>query len=279
MTAATKEQAQVKLAGIANKVGHPEHFRDYSSIVVKREDPLGNAQRASAFEFRRQLDKIGKPVDRQEWGMTPPTVNAYYNASMNDINFPAGILQPPFFDAGRDEAFNYGGIGAVIGHELTHGFDDQGRKFDAKGNLRDWWTADDAREFEKRTGCIVDEYSKFEPVAGVHLNGKLTLGENTADNGGLRIAYMAYQKALAAGQAPDKDVDGFTPLQRVFLGWSQVWCENRTEQVSRMLAGVDPHSPGRFRVNGVVSNMPEFQQAFSCPAGKPMVREDRCHVW
>jgi putative endopeptidase len=275
MTEATKKQALIKLAAITNKIGYPDKWRDYSSVEIDRNDLLGDDIRATAFEVHRQLQKIGKPTDKTEWGMTPPTVNAYYNPLENNINFPAGILQPPFFDMKADEAINYGGIGAVIGHELTHGFDDEGRQFDAQGNLKDWWTAQDAKAFEERSQCFVDEYSQFSPVDDVKLNGKLTLGENTADNGGLRIALMALNEVLKKA----KDEEGFTPEQRVFLGWGQVWCENIRPETARMYAQVDPHSPARFRVNGVLSNMPEFQKAYGCKAGQPMVRANQCRVW
>jgi endothelin-converting enzyme/putative endopeptidase len=209
--------------------------------------------------------------------MTPPTVNAYYNPLENNINFPAGILQPPFYSAGRDAALNYGGAGAVIGHELTHGFDDQGRQFDASGNLRDWWTADDANAYKQRSSCIADEYSGFTAIDDVKLNGKLTLGENTADNGGLRLALMAYLGSDAAKTA--QTIDGFTPEQRVFLGWASVWCENRRPEYERLQAQTNPHSPGRYRVNGVLANMPEFQKAFACKADAPMVSKSACRVW
>ncbi len=277
MTEVTKNKALEKLHAIANKIGYPEKYRDYSSIRIASGDLVGNVARSNQFEFARQLDKIGKPVDLKEWLMTPPTVNAYYDPQQNNINFPAGILQPPYFDRSMDDAVNFGGIGAVIGHELTHGFDDEGRKFDPKGNLSDWWTEEDAKEFEKRASCIADEYSEFSPIEGVKLNGKLTLGENTADNGGLRIAYMALMDTLAGQDAPP--IDGFTPEQRLFLGWGQVWCQNMTDQRAKMLATIDPHAPGRFRVAGVVSNMPEFQKAFSCKKDQPMVRENACRVW
>jgi len=277
MTEATKQQALVKLHAIANKIGYPDKWRDYSTLKIVRGDALGNSQRANEFEFHRQLNKIGKPVDRGEWEMSPPTVNAYYDPQMNNINFPAGILQPPFFDNNMDDAVNFGGVGAVIGHELTHGFDDQGRQFDAKGNLRDWWTPMDAHEFEKRAQCIVNEYSSFKPVDDVHLNGKLTLGENTADNGGLRIALMALMNGLDGKAAPE--INGYTPEQRLFLAWGQIWCENRTDEVARLMAATNPHSPGKFRVNGVVSNMPEFQKAFHCSDNAPMVRHPQCRVW
>jgi endothelin-converting enzyme/putative endopeptidase len=244
-------------------------------------------KRAQDFEFHRQLNKIGKPVDRKEWLMSPPTVNAYYSSQLNDINFPAGILQPPFYDNKMDDSVNFGGIGAVIGHELTHGFDDQGRKFDAKGNMNDWWTPEDGKEFEKRASCIADEYSQFVAVRGkeasgdLKLNGRLTLGENTADNGGVRIAYMALLDTLrerSGAEAPE-NIDGFTPQQRFFLGYGQIWCDNRTPEYSRMLVTVDPHSPAEYRVNGVLVNMPEFQQAFACKKDVPMVRENACRVW
>ena len=276
MTPATKKEALIKLRAITNKIGYPEKWRDYSSVTIKRDDAMGNAFRADEFEFQRQLDKIGKPVDRLEWSMTPPTVNAYYDPQMNNINFPAGILQPPFFDKGMDDAVNFGGIGMVIGHELTHGFDDQGRQFDDRGNLRDWWTEVDAKEFEQRAACIADQYSSFTVAPGVHINGKLTLGENTADNGGARIALMALLNTIGNDQ---KKVDGFTPEQRFFLSFGQVWCSNEREESLRLQVQTDPHSPPQFRVNGVVQNMPEFQKAFSCKVGQPMVRNPACRVW
>ena len=280
MTETTKKEALIKLTAIRNKIGYPDKWRDFTRLTIARGDLLGNIQRASAFESNRQLQKIGKPVDKQEWGMTPPTVNAYYSGSRNEIVFPAGILQPPFFDRTMDDAVNMGGIGLVIGHELTHGFDDQGRKFDPKGNLRDWWTAEDGKEFEQRASCVADEYSSFTAVDDLKLNGRLTLGENTADNGGARIALMALHDLMAqAKQDPDKKVDGYTPDQRFFLGFGRVWCQNTTPELSRMLVRVDPHSPGRWRVNGVVRNMPEFQKAFGCKAGQPMAPENACRVW
>jgi predicted metalloendopeptidase len=279
MSDTTKKQALVKLEAIQNKIGYPGKWRDYSALKIVRGDALGNSLRANAFEVRRQLDKIGKPLDRQEWQMTPPTVNAYYDPTENNINFPAGILQPPFYDFNADDGLNFGGIGAVIGHELTHGFDDQGAQFDAGGNLKSWWTAADEKAFKERTQCLADEYDSFVAVDDVHLKGRLTLGENTADNGGLRIADMALLATLAkSGKQPGK-IDGFTPEQRLFLGWGQIWCQNQTDQMSRLRALNDPHSPGKYRVNGVVSNMPEFQKAWGCKAGQPMVRENACHVW
>jgi putative endopeptidase len=277
MTPPTRKDALLKLHAVADKIGYPDHWRDYSALNVVRGDALGNSQRANAFEFHRQLSKIGKPVNKEEWAMTPPTVNAYYNPLENNINFPAGILQPPFYSARADAAVNFGGSGAVIGHELTHGFDDQGRQFDSRGNLKDWWTPADAKSFEDRAQCFVDEYAGFTAIEEVKLNGKLTLGENTADNGGLRIALMAYL-TRTAGQ-PAAALDGFTPEQRVFLGWGQVWCENVRPERARMLAQINPHSPGHDRVNGVVSNMPEFQKAFACKADAPMVSKKPCRVW
>jgi endothelin-converting enzyme/putative endopeptidase len=277
MTAATKQQALAKLDAVANKIGYPDKWRDYSSVKIARDDFFGDAVRAREFEIRRNFAKIGKPVDKGEWGMTPPTVNAYYSPPMNNINFPAGILQPPFYNPNGSDAVNYGGIGAVIGHELTHGFDDQGRRFDGEGNLRDWWTPEDAKAFESRADCVVREYGNFSPVDGVKLNGKLTLGENAADNGGIRLAYMALMDSLA-GHEPEKK-DGFTPQQQFFLGYAQIWCENSTEASSRVRAATDPHSPGPFRANGVLQNMPEFREAFACKAGDPMVSEQPCRVW
>jgi len=281
MSEATKKQAKLKLVAIRNKIGYPDVWRDYSKLSIQPGDLVGNFLRANEFESRRQIAKIGKPLDRKEWGMTPPTVNAYYSGARNEIVFPAGILEPPFFDKKMDDAVNFGGIGLVIGHELTHGFDDQGRKFDPQGNLRDWWTDQDGKEFEKRASCVADEYGNFVAVDELKLNGKLTLGENTADNGGARIALMALLNTIAqdkSGKTADK-IDGYTPEQRFFLGFGRVWCEKRRPEYSRMLVNVDPHSPGRYRVDGVVENMPEFQKAWGCKAGQPMVRENACRVW
>ncbi len=281
MSAETKRQARVKLQAIRNKIGYPDTWRDYSSVRVVSGDLMGNVERANEFESKRQIAKIEKPLDRKEWGMTPPTVNAYYSGSYNEIVFPAGILQPPFFDKQMDDAVNFGGIGLVIGHELTHGFDDQGRKFDPEGNLRDWWTPEDGKEFEKRVSCVADEYSNFVAVDDLKLNGRLTLGENTADNGGARIAYNAMEELIAAdrtGKAAQK-IDGYTPEQRFFLGFARVWCQKQTPEYARMQVTTNPHSPGKYRVNGVVQNMPEFQKAWGCKAGQPMVAENACHVW
>ena len=277
MTPATKEQALIKLRAVTNKIAYPDKWRDYSSVKIVLGDAIGNDERATQFEVRRQLGKIGTPVDRGDWNMTPPTVNAYYSPLQNSINFPAGILQPPFFDNRLDAAVNYGGIGAVMGHELTHGFDDQGRQYDAKGNLRNWWTPEDAAEFEKRAECFIKEYSAFTPVDGVHLNGKLTLGENTADNGGMHLAFMALMKSLDGH--PQPKIDGFNAQQRFFLGYGQVWCQNVRPEAARLRAQTDPHSDGRDRVNGVVGNMPEFREAFACHEGQAMVHAPACRVW
>jgi putative endopeptidase len=279
MSDATKKQALVKLKAIENKIGYPSKWRDYSSLNIVRGDALGNSLRANAFEVKRHIDKIGKPLDKQEWQMTPPTVNAYYDPTENNINFPAGILQPPFFDFKADDGLNFGGIGAVIGHELTHGFDDQGAQFDPQGNLKNWWTPEDEKKFKERTQCLVDEYDKFVAVDDVHVRGKLTLGENTADNGGLRIAHMALEDTIAKSGKPPQKIDGYTPQQRLFLGWGQIWCQNLTDQMARLLALNNEHSPGKYRVNGVVSNMPEFQKAWGCKAGQPMAPQNACHVW
>jgi len=286
MSEDTKKAAEEKLTLFRNKIGYPEKWRSYAGLKVERNDLLGNVERSTVFEMQWDLSHLGKPVDEKEWGMTPPTVNAYYNPSMNDINFPAGILQPPFFDASIDPAVNFGGIGVVIGHEMTHGFDDQGSKYDGKGNLREWQTADDRKAFTERTGCVADEYSGFEAapahgeVAAQNLNGKLTLGENTADNGGLRIAYMALLDTLASeGKDINQKIDDYTEGQRYFLGFAQVWCQDQTEQAARQLALTDPHSPGKWRVNGSVQNFDEFGKAFGCKKGQPMYPVKSCRVW
>lgn len=273
----TKKQAQIKLAAIANRIGYPDKWRDYSSLHVVRGDALGNSLRANEFEFQRQLNKIGKPVDKNEWPYPPMTVNASYRAQLNNITFPAGILQPPFYDVHADDAMNFGGIGAVIGHELTHGFDDQGSQFDAQGNLRNWWTEQDKKEFDARTQCVADQYSSYTALADLKINGRLTLGENVADNGGLRIAYMALLSSFASTQPVD--IDGLTAQQRLFIGWANVWCNSMTDELTRFLLIVDTHSPSEWRVNGSVSNMPEFREAFHCKADAPMVRQNACRVW
>jgi putative endopeptidase len=276
MTPETKAAAIRKLHAITNNVGYPKKWRDYGKVTIARDDFYGNTRRAAAAAFERRLMRIGKPTDKSEWNMTTPTVNAFYSPDFNSINFPAGILQPPFFDPNRDPAANFGAIGAVIGHEMTHGFDDEGRKFDAAGNLRDWWTPKDAQEFEKRAACIADEYSSFTAVDDVKVNGKLTLGENTADNGGVRIALQALEDTL---QGKQDTIDGLTPEQRFFVAYGQIWCENSTPEATRLQAQTNPHSPGHYRVTGVIRNMPEFQKAFSCKATDPMVSENACRVW
>ena len=277
MSPTTKQHALEKLHAVANKIGYPDKWRDYSALAIARDDEMGNVLRARAFEFHRQLAKIAKPVDRGEWQMTPPTVNAYYDPQKNDINFPAGTLQPPVFDPNSDAAPNYGDTGGTIGHELTHGFDDEGRQFDAQGNLRDWWTPEDAKKFEQRASCISDQYSRYVIVDDIKINGKLTLGEDVADLGGVILAYMAW-RAETKGQKLEP-IEGLTPEQRFFIGYGQSWCTNTRDETKRLRATVDPHSLEKYRTNGVVSNMPEFQEAFQCKAGAPMVREKRCRVW
>lgn len=280
MSPETKQQAEIKLHAVTNKIGYPDKWRDYSSVKISDNDYFGNWYRANQFESKRELDKIGKPVDRAEWEMTPPTVNAYYNPLENNINFPAGILQPPFYSNKAGDAVNYGAAGVVIGHELTHGFDDEGRQFSADGNLKDWWQKQDEMQFEKLANCFVNEYGGFSPVPGVELNGKLTLGENTADNGGIRLAYFALMDDLARKSIPvSRKEDGFTQAQQFFLGYAQVWCENVRPEQSRLWAQTDPHSPGRFRTNGVVSNLPQFSEAFGCKVGDKMYTTTGCRVW
>lgn len=283
MSAATKRQALIKLQGIEDKIGYPSHWRDYSSVKVTRNNYLGNVEDASAFEYERWVQKIGKPVDRSEWTMTPPTINAYYDPQLNTINFPAGILQPPFFDPSKDDAVNFGAIGMVIGHELTHGFDDQGRKFDAQGNLRDWWTAEDAKRYDERGKCISDEYTQDVPEAGsgVKQNGLLTQGEDTADNGGLHLALSALADELKkeGKSLDDKGPDGWTYRQRFFLSYAFSWCSNIRPEVARLMVTTDPHSLPVFRIDNVVSNMPDFADAFGCKAGQKMVRANACRVW
>ncbi len=281
MQPVTKEQAKVKLHAIEDKIGYPDHWRDYSAVKIVRNSYVNNVHEATAFEFHRQLDKIGKPVDREEWGMTPPTINAYYDPQLNTINFPAGILQPPYFDSKMEDPVNYGAIGMVIGHELTHGFDDEGRKFDAQGNLRDWWTPEDAKAYEQRGECIANEYTEEIPEAGVKQNGHLTQGEDTADNGGLRLAFMAVNNKLQAeGKSLETmESDGWTPRQKFFVSYAYSWCEQVRPESMRTLVLTNPHSIPRYRVNNVVSNMPEFQEAFTCKKGSPMVRANQCRVW
>jgi len=277
MSPETKQEALRKLHAIRNKIGYPNTWRDYSKLEVKPNDYFGNTVRAYEFEDARRWNKLGKPVDLNEWGMTPPTVNAYFNPQMNDINFPAGVLQPPLYDPKLDDAPNYGNTGATIGHELTHAFDDEGRQFDSKGNLRDWWTAADAKGFEDRINCIRDQYAEYVIVDDIHINSKLTSGEDVADVGGTLLAYIAWKKQTEGQKL--NDADGFTPDQRFFVGMAQWACENQRPENLRVSAVTNPHSPGFARINGVVSNMPEFQKAFSCKAGQPMVHVPSCKVW
>jgi endothelin-converting enzyme/putative endopeptidase len=277
MSPETKVEALRKLHAIRNKIGYPDKWRDYSSLEVKPDDYLFDAEQAYLFEQKRNWDKLGKPVDLNEWGMTPPTVNAYFNPQMNDINFPAGVLQPPLYDPREDDAPNYGNTGATIGHELTHAFDDEGRQFDAKGNLRDWWTLADAKGFEDRINCVRDQYAGYVIVDDIHINSKLTSGEDVADLGGTLLAYIAWKKQTAGQDL--KTVDGFTPDQRFFVGMAQWACENDRPENQRVQAATDPHSPGFARINGVVSNMPQFARAFGCKTGQPMVHVPACKVW
>jgi len=281
MSQPTKDKALAKFAKFTQKIGYPDKFRDYSSIDIRRDDYLGNVRRAAAFETHRELVRLGKAVDKSEWGMTPETVNAYFNPVQNEIVFPAGILQPPFFDVTMDDAVNYGAIGVVIGHEITHGYDDQGRKYDADGNLNGWWTDADAKEFEARAQKVVDEYDAFEPLPGVHVNGKLTLGENLADLGGVNIGYDALQRALAKDPAKRKEIDGFTPEQRFFISFAQIWRTNIRPAEAQRLVTVDPHSPGQFRSFGPLVNFPPFYEAFGIKEGDPMWRapEARAKIW
>ncbi len=284
MSAETKVRAKEKLHGVANKIGYPDKWRDYSTLEVKPGDALGNAERAAAFEEKRDIAKIGKPVDHGEWGMSPPTVNAYYNPQMNDINFPAGILQPPYFDPSQDDAVNYGDAGGVIGHELTHGFDDEGRQFDAHGNFENWWTPADGKQFTERASCVVKEYDGFVAVDDLHVNGELTLGENLADLGGLKLAFLAYlDRAEKAGvdlsEKGSAEYGSLTPEQQFFVAYGQGWCQNNRPEDLRLRVQTDPHSPEEFRVNGVVVNLPQFQKAFACKTGQPMAPANRCAIW
>jgi len=279
MSAGTKKLAMEKLASIVNKVGYPDRWLDYKTMTLSRNDFMGNVRSATAFESKRQLAKIGKPVDRLEWGMSPPTVNAQYDPQLNDITFPAGVLQPPLYDPKMDDAPNYGNTGSTIGHELTHGFDDEGRQFDATGNLRDWWTKDDASNFEERLKCVQDQYAEYVVVDDIRIQSKLTSGEDVADLGGTLIAYLAWQKAVTKSGQKLRPVDGFTPEQRFFIGFGQWACENNRAEDQRVSALTDPHSPGKYRINGIVGNLPEFARAFSCKPGQPMVREKVCKIW
>ena len=279
MDETTRAAALKKLESFGVKIGYPDKWRDYSKLEIDRTSYLQNLRRAAEFNFNYNLAKIGKPVDKTEWGMTPPTVNAYYSPTRNEIVFPAGILQPPFFDPKADDAVNYGGMGAVIGHEISHGFDDQGSKFDAKGNLKMWWTPETRKKFDERTALVVKQFDGYVAVDSLHVNGKLTLGENIGDLAGLSIAYTALEKALEGKPRPL--IDGFTPEQRFFLAWAQIWRRNSTPQALRLQVRVDPHSPSMFRTNGPLSNMPSFYKAFGCGDDEGMVRPDdvRAKVW
>jgi predicted metalloendopeptidase len=279
MSPATKKEAQAKLAKFTPKIGYPNKWKDYSALVVKRDDLVGNVMRSRVVEAERELNKLGKPIDRDEWGMTPQTVNAYYNPEMNEIVFPAAILQPPFFDANADDAVNYGGIGAVIGHEISHGFDDQGAQYDGNGNLRDWWSKADHKNFKARTAMLVKQYNAFEPVKGYHVNGELTLGENIADNSGLAIAAKAYRISLKGEKAPV--IDGLTGEQRLYMGWAQVWRSKMREQQQIASIKADPHSPDQFRANGSLRNQPGFYEAFGVKPGDKMylAPKDRVLIW
>jgi putative endopeptidase len=281
MTGGTRAKALAKFDLFTKKIGYPDKFRDYSTVDIRPDDYLGNVRRAAIFETRRQIARVGGPVDKTEWGMTPPTVNAYYNPSQNEIVFPAGILQPPFFDAEMDDAVNYGAIGVVIGHEMTHGYDDQGRKFDGHGNLSDWWTEADAKAFDARARKLVDQYNAYEPLPGLHVNGTNTLGENIADFGGMSISYEALEQVLAKDPSKRKVIDGFTPEQRFFLSFSQIWRTNCRDAETRRLITVDPHSPGQFRAIGPSVNLQGFFDAFGIKPGAPMWRppEVRAVIW
>jgi len=279
MSSETKQQALLKLAGIRNKIGYPDKWRDYGSIQILRDDFAGNVARAAAFESRRQINKVGQPVDHGEWAIPPTTVDAYYDPQMNDINFPAGVLQPPLYDPRMDDAPNYGNTGGTIGHELTHGFDDEGSQFDAQGNLRNWWTKEDREKFESRTKCVLDQYAQYVVVDDIHINSALTLGEDVADLGGEILAYIAWKAATKDQKL--QPVDGLTPEQRFFIGFAQWACANDRPENLRVRAMTDPHSPAQYRINGVLVNMPEFSEAFSCKAGQPMAKsaEKVCRVW
>jgi predicted metalloendopeptidase len=277
MGADTKKAALDKLEAFQIKIGYPDKWRDYSALTVDKGNYLANERRAIAFENARDLNKIGKPVDRGEWQMTPPTVNAYYDATMNEIVFPAGILQPPFYDPKADDAINYGGMGAAIGHEITHGFDDEGSQFDARGNLRDWWTKEDRKSFDERASCVQKQFDGYEVELGLHENGKLVLGESIADLGGLAISYAAYEKSIEGKRPPT--LGGFTPEQRFFLGWAQVWGANMRPENARLMANTNEHPLPKFRTNGPLSNMELFAKAFGCKKGDPMVRENVCKIW
>ncbi|MFL6675130.1 MAG: M13 family metallopeptidase, partial [Massilia sp.] len=279
MSPVTKKEAQAKLAKFTPKIGYPNKWKDYSALTVSQDDLVGNVMRSRVVESNRELNKLGRPIDRDEWGMTPQTVNAYYNPELNEIVFPASILQPPFFDANADDAVNYGGIGAVIGHEISHGFDDQGAQYDGNGNLRDWWSPADHKNFAAKTKMLVEQYNGYSPLPGYHVNGSLTLGENIADNSGLAIAYKAYKLSLKGKKAPV--INGMTGDQRFYMGWAQVWRSKMRDPAQIVQVKTDPHSPGQFRANGTLKNQPGFYQAFGVKPGDKMYLEpkDRVIIW
>jgi endothelin-converting enzyme/putative endopeptidase len=280
MSPATKQQAKEKLKTVMNKIGYPNKWRDYSKLVIVRGDPLGNQERARQFNFNRDLAKIGKPVDKDEWYMSPPTVNAYYDPQQNNVNFPAGYFQPPFYSDKEDDAANYGDMGSTIGHELTHGFDDEGRQYDKDGNLKDWWTKDDEAKFKEKAQCMVNQYDAIEAVPGVHLNGKLTLGENLADLGGLWLAWLAWdEKAQAAHLDMTAKTDGYTPDQRFWIAYAQQWCTQTRPEQLRSQAQTDPHAPDEYRSNSILQDLPEFAKSFNCKPSDKMVSVKACRVW
>jgi putative endopeptidase len=279
MSPETKQQALVKLSTFKRKIGYPDKLRGYQGLAIDRKSFFENTVRGSGFEINRNVRDIGNPVDRGRWGYNPPTVNASYSSVNNDITFPAGILQPPFFNFAADDAINYGAIGAVIGHEVTHGFDDQGSKFDAEGNFKMWWTAEDRQRFEEKANCVANQFASYEVLPGLKMNGRLTLGENIADLGGLTMAYYAFQKSLQANKSRPANIDGFTPEQRFFLGWAQVWAAKATDEATRSQVIGGPHALPRWRVNGPLANLPQFAQAYGCKAGDAMVREENCRIW
>jgi putative endopeptidase len=279
MSPATKKEAQTKLAKFTPKIGYPNKWKQYTALTVKRDDLVGNVMRSRDVEYNRELNKLGKPIDRDEWGMTPQTVNAYYNPELNEIVFPAAILQPPFFDAKADDAVNYGGIGAVIGHEISHGFDDQGSQYDGDGNMRNWWTEEDGKRFGEKTKALIAQYAAFSPLEGYNVNGELTLGENIGDNSGLAIAYKAYKISLKGKPAPV--IDGLTGDQRFYMGWGQVWRTKMREPAQIAQIKTDPHSPAQYRANGTLKNQPGFYEAFKVKAGDKMylAPKDRVIIW
>jgi len=278
MSPETKQQAINKLNAFKRKIGYPDQLRGFKGLVITNRSLADNVRAAQRFQIARNFEDLGKPRDKSRWGFSPPTVNAGYNSTNNDITFPAGILQPPFFNSAADDAINYGAIGGVIGHEISHGFDDSGSQFNGEGNLLSWWTQDDRKKFEERAACVVNQFNGYEVQPGVNINGRLTLGENIGDFAGLTISYYAYLKSLEGKPRP-ANIDGFTPEQRFFLGWAQVWAAKSTPEAERAQVKGDPHSAAKWRVNGPMSNMPEFAKAWGCKEGDPMVRKDSCLIW